>query len=91
MLTTLATTISLVGNALTLIIFIRALLTLFPAIDPYHPVVRTLDSICNPILSGFRRLMPPVGFIDLSPLLAIFAIELVTRVLVHLLLGLARG
>jgi YggT family protein len=90
MLTTLAQAISITGNTIVLIIFIRAVMSLFPAIDPYHPVVRFLDTICNPIFGVFRRLMPPVGMLDLSPLLAILTVQLVTEILVHLLVGLGR-
>ncbi|MEB3328129.1 MAG: YggT family protein [Candidatus Sericytochromatia bacterium] len=89
-MTSLAQAISLTGNTIVLIIFIRAILSLFPAVDPYHPVVRFLDTICAPIFGVFRRLMPPVGMLDLSPLLAILTVQLVTEILVHLLMGIGR-
>ncbi|SFJ91084.1 YggT family protein [Thermoflavimicrobium dichotomicum] len=33
-----------------------------------------LARICEPYLSVFRRIIPPIGFIDLSPILAIIAL-----------------
>jgi YggT family protein len=38
------------------------------------PVGRFFGRICEPYLSIFRRLIPPIGFIDLSPILAIIAL-----------------
>ncbi|EEM40509.1 hypothetical protein bthur0014_35800 [Bacillus thuringiensis IBL 4222] len=32
--------------------------------------------ICEPYLEPFRRFIPPLGMIDISPLVAIFALKL---------------
>lgn len=62
-------------------------------VSPYHPWVRTLRRITNPILEPFRRLLPPNRFrgLDLSPLLAIVVIEIIQSILrqagVNALLG----
>jgi YggT family protein len=48
-------------------------------LSPYHPVVRTVRAIVNPILEPFRRLLPPhktQGW-DLSPLFAIFLLRII--------------
>ena len=42
--------------------------------DPYNPIVRFLVQITEPVLSRIRRFLPPLGGIDLSPMLLIFAI-----------------
>src|SRR5579862_3796640 len=54
-------------------------------ISPYHPWVRTLRRITNPILEPFRRLVPPykLGGFDISPLLAIIVINLVQDLLLR--------
>ncbi len=44
--------------------------------DRYHPVYRLLHQINEPLLGPLRRLLPPMGGLDLSPLLAIIAIHL---------------
>jgi YggT family protein len=49
------------------------LLSWFP-ISPWHPLVRILRAIVDPILRPFRRLLPTLGGIDLSPLVAILII-----------------
>ncbi|EJQ14427.1 YggT family protein [Bacillus cereus] len=43
-----------------------------------------LARICEPYLEPFRRFIPPLGMIDISPLVAIFALKLATSGLVSL-------
>ena len=43
------------------------------------PVVRFLDDVCGPYLRLFRRVIPPLGPIDISPILAIFVLLIVER------------
>ncbi|WP_152600766.1 YggT family protein [Pontibacillus yanchengensis] len=34
-----------------------------------------LSTICEPYLEPFRKIIPPLGMIDISPIVAIFALE----------------
>ena len=43
-----------------------------------------LARICEPYLEPFRRFIPPLGMIDISPLVAIFALKLATNGLVSI-------
>jgi len=56
---------------------------------PYQPwlnrVQRSLYDVCDPYLRIFRRFIPPVGPLDLSPMVAIFALLIIKNVLVSLL------
>ena len=56
---------------------------------PYRPwlnrVQRFLYDVCDPYLRIFRRFIPPVGPLDLSPMVAIFVLLIVQNVLVSLL------
>ena len=56
---------------------------------PYRPwlnrVQRFLYDVCDPYLRIFRRFIPPVGPLDLSPMVAIFALLIIKNVLVSLL------
>ncbi len=38
-----------------------------------------LEKICEPYLEPFRRIIPPLGMIDLSPLVAFFVLRLATK------------
>jgi YggT family protein len=70
------------------LILIRVLLSWFRH-NPYHPVIRFVYEITEPVLGLFRRIIPPLGAIDLSPLAALLAIEVVRAVVVRILVGLA--
>jgi uncharacterized protein YggT (Ycf19 family) len=52
------------------------------------PVQRFLYDVCEPYLRLFRRILPPLGPIDLSPIVGVFALLLAAR-LVNGLLELA--
>ena len=52
----------------------------------YSPVNAVLYSLTNPVLGPFRRIIPPLSGIDLSPLFALIALQ-VTRMLLLPLLG----
>ncbi|WP_257350173.1 YggT family protein [Pseudalkalibacillus decolorationis] len=45
-----------------------------------------LASICEPFLSQFRKIIPPLGMIDLSPIVAIFALIFAERGIHYLFL-----
>lgn len=38
-----------------------------------------LGSICEPYLEPFRKIIPPIGMIDISPLVAIFLLRFAER------------
>lgn len=45
--------------------------------DPYNPMVRLVTQITEPVMAPARRLLPPMGGFDLSPILVIIAIQAV--------------
>jgi len=50
---------------------------------PYslHRVQRFLDDICEPYIRIFRRILPTLGPLDLSPIVAVIALVIVQRAL----------
>ncbi len=50
--------------------------------DPYNPIVRFLIQITEPVLSKIRRVLPPMGGLDLSPMLLILAVIFIQSFLV---------
>lgn len=48
-------------------------------------IYRVLGSVCDPYLNLFRRIIPPIGMIDISPVVAIIVLEVVARVIAILL------
>ncbi len=68
-------------EVLVWLIIIRCILS-FIRHDPYHPLLRFIYDITEPVMAPFRRLVPVAAGLDFSPLIAIMVIELVRR-LVH--------
>ena len=69
---------------LTIAIIVRALLSWFNPTGG-GGLVRILDDITEPVLAPIRRILPPVGGIDFSPLLALILVQIVSSVLINLL------
>lgn len=87
---TLAQTIRYAVQIVILLIIVRAFMSFFPRIDRHHPVVRTLDSVVDPLLRPFQRMMPPMAGLDFSPILAILTLQVVEWLLINLIVGLVR-
>jgi uncharacterized protein YggT (Ycf19 family) len=55
---------------------------------PYSPTLsriqRFLYDVCDPYLRLFRRVLPPLGPLDLSPIVGIFVLVIAQRLLVAL-------
>ena len=64
-----------------LVIFVYVLTSWIPL--PYSPalsrVQRFLYDVCNPYLRLFRRVLPPLGPLDLSPVVAVIVLFAVQR------------
>ncbi|MDY6822065.1 MAG: YggT family protein [Deferribacterota bacterium] len=67
----------------TWLIIIRVLLS-WVAPDPYNTIVQIIYSLTEPIMAPFRKIIPPLGFIDISPILLIFIIEFIRVLLIRI-------
>lgn len=52
-------------------IFARSIITWFP-IDRSGPIVGALNAITEPLLDPLRRIVPRIGMVDITPMIAIF-------------------
>jgi uncharacterized protein YggT (Ycf19 family) len=75
-----------------LLIFIYILLNLMFSLGVRLPYSRWTDAImtflrdvCEPYLRVFRRVIPPIGMFDFSPIVAIFVLIIVGRIVVGLI------
>lgn len=75
--------ITLALNIFIFAIIIHAILSWINP-DPYNPVSALLFSITRPVLDPFRRIIKPVGGLDLSPLVALIALMFIERLVVYL-------
>lgn len=75
--------LGLLLNLFQLILLARVLLSWFPQIDRYNPIVRFIYDITEPVLAPIRQFVGPMSGLDISPLiviLIIFAIQTVLRI-----------
>ena len=47
----------------------------------YNPAMAVLATVCEPVLRPFRKLIPPIGALDLSALWALLALGVLLRLL----------
>ncbi len=69
------------------LILVRALIS-WVTPDPFNPIVQFLYRTTEPVLQPIRRFLPPMG-IDISPLIAFFAVIFLKTFLVESLVGIA--
>ncbi len=72
--------IALILRLLYFAIFLRAIISWFP-IDQNNSLVRSLDSITEPIIEPIRKFMPTLGMFDISPLIAIILLSFLSNIL----------
>lgn len=54
-----------------------------------YDIAVVIDRIVSPYMNIFRRLIPPLGGMDFSPIVGLFVLSFGERLLFRLLLGLA--
>lgn len=55
--------------------------------NPYNPVHALLFSLTAPLLAPFKKLIPPIAGIDLSPLFALIALQVIKMLVLPVLLA----
>ena len=78
--------ISAISQLLVILVIISVILSYF--MDPYHPIRRSIDSVVEPMLAPIRRVVPLLGVLDLSPLILIILIQVLSNLLIRFLVTL---
>ena len=79
---------TLLGNILQLyflIIIVRCFLTWLPNIDWEKPFFKFIAVATDIFLAPFRRIIPPMGGLDFSPIIAILAFQFIANTIVSML------
>lgn len=84
----LVTTLSTFLQIYVALMIIRVLLSWFPNINWYDPPFSILSQLTDPYLNLFRSIIPPLGGIDFSPMLAFFVLQFGSQILIDLLTSL---
>ena len=85
--------IDILFQVLILAILGRALLSWFPVRpgNPFFPLALILHQITEPLLGPLRRIIPTIGMIDISPIVALFLLQIMQSALLSALHGAFRG
>ena len=75
--------ILVIRNILELLVIVSVILSY--VMDPYHPVRRWVDSIVEPMLMPIRRVVPLIGMLDISPIILIILIRIISNLIINLL------
>jgi len=78
--------IGLFPGFFSLVIIVGALLS-WVSPDPNNPVVQAIYGISEPLLSPFRRFIPSIGGIDITPIAAIFCFWILGNLVRDLITG----
>lgn len=82
MLIFLGTFIQVLFQVLIFAILIRALISWFP-IGQDSPIIRILDDVTEPILAPLRRVVPRLGMMDITPIVAMIALQILESMLLQ--------
>ena len=69
------------------IMIARILLSWYPNLDWYRQPFRAIKEITDPILEPFSRIIPPMGGIDFSPIVAFLALYILRYVILLLIMN----
>jgi YggT family protein len=82
--TTLISFINIAFTVFSLLILARIIVS-WLNLDPYSQVVQFLHNATEPILAPVRRVIPPMGMFDLSPMVVLIGAIFLERVLISLI------
>lgn len=76
------------ADAYSMVIFVYVLMSWLPntATGIIGDIYRVLGKLCDPFLNIFKRFIPPIGgVVDISPIIALLALQLIVRLIVIIL------
>lgn len=79
--------ISILFWLLNMAIFVRVLMS-WINVSQYSTFVSIIYQITDPILEPLKRVIPPIGMMDITPIVAMILLDIVRRILLTGLLAL---
>lgn len=76
--------VNVIFDILYWILVARILISWIPH-DPYNSFIKVIYQVSDPILAPFKRLIPPIGMVDISPIVAFLALTFLKSVILNLL------
>jgi YggT family protein len=75
--------INLFVQVYTILILISVVMSYI--LSPYDPVRQFIDRLVNPLLDPIRKIVPPVGMFDFSPIVLMLVVQFVGQILTSVL------
>ena len=79
----LAQFINIIAQAITLLMLAYAILSW--VVKPWNQIRLFVDRISEPLLAPIRRVVPLVGMVDISPLVLILLVQLLSGILIKII------
>lgn len=67
-----------------ILIILRVFLTWIPSINWQQQPFKSIREVTDVYLDLFRRIIPPIGMLDISPIVAIIVLQLLQVVVVNI-------
>ena len=83
MIAIIAYVVNFIVLVISLLVIGKILLSYFVA--PYQPVRLFIDRIVDPLLRPIQRIIPPIGGLDISPIILLIIVQLLGRIVVSIL------
>lgn len=68
------------------LILVRCLLSFVPSIDWYKQPFTAIKDVTDLYLNLFRKIVPPIGGLDFSPIIAVIALQVLNYIIIFVLL-----
>lgn len=68
------------------LILVRCLLSFIPSIDWYKQPFEGLKDVTGLYLNLFRKIIPPIGGLDFSPIIAIIFLQILEHLILYILM-----
>ena len=78
--------VDLIFKVISILIFSRVILSWVPH-DRFHPLIKLVYQMTDPILKPLQGMIQFPGGLDLSPIIAIFLLNFLKRAVISLIFG----
>lgn len=73
------------------IILLRIFLSWIPSVDWHKQPWVTIRNVADAYLNIFRRLIPPYGGLDFSPIIALIVLQIIQNVIIYAIVIISKG
>ncbi|TCV88079.1 YggT family protein [Sulfurirhabdus autotrophica] len=83
--------VTIIEKSLYLLIFVQIMLFVLSFANPHSPYMSVISSLSRPFTKIVQKFIPPIGNVDLSPMVIVLACQLMLMLPVAFLTGLAKS